>query len=364
MQRFWTFLALVGVALWWLVLFGRLWILDKPGPDVPKRPRVPTFQGIFMMLLIVITSYVYLPESVSFAVGTPFAGMLWWLVLIIVVNVIDEVGRNVNKKYRIPAWIRLLIQAMAGVLAYAMSGVGIHSLVLPWWEIPLSTFSQIVFTVARFWLFCNAINWFDGIYGLATGTSTLGFGMIALLVQFVVLASFAVVTVARETLLHEVVVVSAICAMVWLIYTVIEYKPWGLVRDVGTMGAWFVLAYLALLGGAKIGMMLVVLALPLFDSVRVIINRLKEGKNPLKGDYTHLHYRLMALWRNRHEARATIWWWSIGIAIIMLLQWTNRMDKLIIFVLMAVFFFGINMYLFWFKKLPSSYDPQKHLSKL
>lgn len=55
------------------------------------------------------------------------------------------------------------------------------------------------------------------------------------------------------------------------------------------------LAYLALLGGAKIGMMLVVLALPLFDSVRVIINRFKEGKNPLKGDYTHLHYRLMAL---------------------------------------------------------------------
>jgi hypothetical protein len=49
-----------------------------------------------------------------------------------------------------------------------------------------------------------------------------------------VLASFAVVTVARETLLHEVVVVSAICAMVWLIYTVIEYKPWGLVlRGIG-----------------------------------------------------------------------------------------------------------------------------------
>lgn len=51
--------------------------------------------------------------------------------LIVGVNVIDEVGRNVNKKYRIPASIRLLIQAMAGILAFFVSGVGIHALVLP-----------------------------------------------------------------------------------------------------------------------------------------------------------------------------------------------------------------------------------------
>ena len=37
-----------------------------------------------------------------------------------------------------------------------------------------------------------------------------------------------------------------------MIYTVIEFKPLGLVRDVGIMFFGFSLAYLAVAGGAKI----------------------------------------------------------------------------------------------------------------
>jgi UDP-N-acetylmuramyl pentapeptide phosphotransferase/UDP-N-acetylglucosamine-1-phosphate transferase len=53
--------------------------------------------------------------------------------------------------------------------------------------------------------------------------------------------------------------------------------------------------------------MLVVLALPLFDAIRVIVDRLRQRKNPMQGDYTHLHYRLMALGWDRHEVRWVIW---------------------------------------------------------
>lgn len=67
------------------------------------------------------------------------------------------------------------------------------------------------------------------------------------------------------------------------------------------------LAYIALLGGAKIGTVIVVLALPLFDAVWVIVDRIKRQKNPLKGDFTHLHFRLMALGWNRDEVRVFIW---------------------------------------------------------
>ncbi|MBP7848154.1 hypothetical protein KA013_02945 [Patescibacteria group bacterium] len=53
--------------------------------------------------------------------------------------------------------------------------------------------------------------------------------------------------------------------------------------------------------------MIVVLALPLFDAVRVLIDRLhKQKKNPFKGDYSHLHYRLLALGWNRNEVRIFI----------------------------------------------------------
>jgi len=54
------------------------------------------------------------------------------------------------------------------------------------------------------------------------------------------------------------------------------------------------------MGGAKIGTLLVVLSLPIFDAIWVFVNRIfVMKKSPMKKDYTHLHYRLMALGRTR-----------------------------------------------------------------
>lgn len=364
MQRWLAIGCMVIGARLGLYVFRRRNILDRPGPDVPKREKVPTLQGIVLVILIAVSMLLLVSHQVSFAPGMPFSWMFRGVWLMLAVNIIDEIGRNVNKKYRIPARVRLIVQSTAAVLAFSLSWVGIEQFVLPGGRIiPLNPLTQIIFTIARFRLFCNAINRFDGIYWLATGMSTIGFGSIALLVQYVVLASYTLISPEKSALLHDVVTVSTICACLGLIYTFIEYKPRWLVRDVGTMSMWFILAYLSLLGGAKIGTVIVVLALPLFDSIRVIMDRIKRWKSPLKWDFTHLHYRLMALGRNRHEARATIRLRSIWIMIIMLLQDTNRMDKIVIFVLMALFFFGINAYLFRKKWLPSEYDWRKHIGE-
>lgn len=120
----------------------------------------------------------------------------------------------------------------------------------------------------------------------------------------------------------------------------------------------FVLAYLALLGGAKIGTILVALSLPIFDAIWVFVNRIFiMKKSPLKGDYTHLHYRLLALGWNRNEIRWFVWSWSTFFMIIILLQGTDRLAKIIIFMMMAAIFYGVNVYLFWVKKVPMEYKP-------
>jgi UDP-GlcNAc:undecaprenyl-phosphate/decaprenyl-phosphate GlcNAc-1-phosphate transferase len=82
-------------------------------------------------------------------------------------------------------------------------------------------------------------------------------------------------------------------------------------------------------------------------------------KNPLKGDYTHLHHRLLGLGRNRKEIRAFVWIWSLIMMVLMLLQGTDRFNKVVIFGMMALVFFGINFYLFKVKKLPCGLQMKK-----
>lgn len=126
--------------------------------------------------------------------------------------------------------------------------------------------------------------------------SAIGYASIVALVQRVVIPAFPELSSSHEAILYVVTTIGTIMTIASVIYTIIEYKPYGLLRDVGSWFYGFSLAYLALLGGAKIGTMLVVLSLPLFDFIRVIAHRIFiMKKNPLKGDYTHLHHRLLRL---------------------------------------------------------------------
>lgn len=207
----------------------------------------------------------------------------------------------------------------------------------------------------------NAINWFDGINGLSSGVSTIGFLTIYLLLQQVVFPSYPLMSETNAATLSMITNIAFVMTVLGIIYTTIEYKPLGLLRDIGTMFLGFTLAYLALLGGAKIGTILVALSLPIFDAIRVFINRIFiMKKSPLKGDYSHLHYRLLALGRNRHEIRWFVRGRSIFFMSIILLQGTDRMAKIIIFIMMALIFFGVNIYLFWVKKMPMEYKVEKN----
>lgn len=145
-----------------------------------------------------------------------------------------------------------------------------------------------------------------------------------------------------------------------LVSTFIEFKPIALVRDVGIMFFGFSIAYLSVVGGAKIGTLLVALSLVIMDAIRVGARRIfVMKKSPLQGDYTHLHHRLLGLGRTRPEARAFVWIRSAIMMVLILLQGINRGHKLIVFVMMAAVFFGVNYYLFVIKKLPCGLNLKK-----
>ncbi len=355
LEVFASCLCLVGVPLLWRRISHRYNILDKPGHDVPKRSRVPTLQGIGSVVAVVVTTLFFRPELFSAPYMT---GLRGGLLVLVTVNFIDELGRLVHPKYRLSPKTKFVIQAAAALMALLISNVWFTSLSLGWVTITFHIVLSALLTMAWFGLCTNAINRFDGVYGLASWSSAIWFITIASLLTWVVLPLYPGIDGIEAQMVHAAIWCAWLFAGVTVVATVMEFRPLGVVREVGTMSFWFALAYLSLLWWAKIGTVIVVMLLPLFDALWVIIDRVWFRKvSPFKWDFTHLHYRLMALGRSRTEVRVVLWSISSFLAIIMLLQWWDRWDKAIIFVLVALIFFAVNGYLFWVKKLPKAYMP-------
>lgn len=340
----------IGIAALGLLLFRKYSILDKPGPDIiPKRKPVPTMQGIFVFIAIVVWFGVWFPEYMANSI------VQWLLVgcaILLAIAAWDE-RRYIHARPDIPAWIRLLVQIAAICIALYIGNVRIPERTFQGMIVVVPKIVFALFFVCRAMLCINAINRFDGVYGQASGVSSIGFLTTMLLIQFVVLPYYTDISAQHEYLLILVRNISYIFFIVSLVYTIIEYKPRWLVRDLGTMMFGFALAYVSIVGWVKIGTIIVALSLVIFDAVRVGLHRLFVlHKSPLRGDYTHLHFRLLWLWRNRGEVRAFVRWRGLFMMIIMLLQGTERTDKFVIFIALAVIFFALNGYLFWIKKLP------------
>ena len=144
----------------------------------------------------------------------------------------------------------------------------------------------------------------DGLDGLVTGIAAIGgFGI----------AAFSLATPYFD---KQVAMVAAVFAASCLGFLVWNYKPAQIfLGNGGSTWAGFMLAFLALIGGIKFAIAMLVLALPSIDLVYVMIKRLKNGKKPWEGDDSHLHFRL----KNYLGDEKTVWVYY-GVALLMSLS--------------------------------------------
>jgi UDP-GlcNAc:undecaprenyl-phosphate GlcNAc-1-phosphate transferase len=333
-----------------LFVFKKAKILDRPWADLKwVRSAVPTLMWIFAYISFVLSIYLFFPEM---SWNKIFLWLILWVLPILIVELIEELWYMWRLSFRVPQIIRLLAHIWWAILAVYIGWIGIGQEILIWdfvWQIPQYIF--VIFFVIWTMLCINAINWIDGINGQASWVSAIWFLTIFLLIKFVVMKSYT--DFNNRDILVMVSNMSLVLFFVSLISTFVEFKPLGLLRDVWIMFFGFSIAYLSVVGWAKIWTLVVALSLVIFDAIWVWLYRiLILKKNPMKWDYTHIHHRLLWLKRTRSEVRAFVWIWSFVMMVLILLQWTNRLAKIIIFVMMALVFFGVNFYLFIIKKVP------------
>lgn len=132
-------------------------------------------------------------------------------------------------------------------------------------------------------LLMNAVNWLDGVDGLAPSVA---------LIALVTLAAISVLPSVQNSTTLDLSLAGAAAVGGFLLWN------WPPARVyLGTSGSWFLGLYIGLVaiyGGGKIVTTLLVLALPVVDVLLVSLLRVLAGRKPWQGDTTrHLHHRLL-----------------------------------------------------------------------
>ena len=215
----------------------------------------------------------YSKKLIGFAIGG---------LLISIVCFIDDV-RGVS------AIIKLIVQIIAAIIV-TQSGILIESIKLPFLNLEADKIFSMVLTIGWIIGITNALNLIDGLDGLATGIS-----MIACL-------SLLMIFSLNGSPLISIILITALGG------ALVGFLPYNFnpartfMGDTGSNFLGYCLAIISILGIAKtytaivIVAPLIVLALPVFDTLFAIVRRIIKGKSlkaVVKPDANHLHHKML-----------------------------------------------------------------------
>jgi UDP-GlcNAc:undecaprenyl-phosphate GlcNAc-1-phosphate transferase len=252
--------------------------------DVPREPKhvhrtpIPRLGGValFFPFLATVCLTLVLPVARQDPLELHrLAGLLIGSAVVFGLGVYDD-RRQLGP---IP---QLIVQLLAAVIAIYF-GVTIGEIANPFggmmrFSLPIT----VAFTL--FWLLgmINTVNWLDGLDGLAGGVT-----VIASMLLF-----------AHSYRLGQYSIALLPLALAGCVLGFLPFNFYPARIFMGTSGSVFLgfaLGTLAIIGGAKMATALLVLGIPILDVAWQIINRLRLGRSPFRGDRGHLHHRLLDL---------------------------------------------------------------------
>lgn len=204
-----------------------------------------------------------------------------------------------------------------------------YSFFLLWHEVFIIPF---IFTIIWYVFVFNALNWSDGIGGNTSGLSLICFFVIFLLGLKLYFTDTYVWGLENAKFIMGISII-----LVWILipFFYFDYKEKLLMWDSWTMFLGFMLATIAIISWWKVATVLAVFGIYAVDAVYVIIRRIVRGKNPLSGDFTHLHHRLQKIGFTKNQILTLVFSLSFFFGITAL--FLDRSGKIIVFIVIAIF---------------------------
>lgn len=266
--------------------------------DIPNDRRVnnkpmPRLGGLAVICgFLVSTIYLIIVMNLEHSINL-FGSEQYWLKLLGMFLGITILGVTcfIDDSKGIPSWAKLIAQIVAAIIV-VICGVRIENINIPFFDnkIWLQDWFSYILTIGWIIGITNAINLIDGLDGLSSGISLIS--CVSLLIIFTL----------NESPLIAILLITALGGAI-MGFLPFNFSPARtFIGDTGSNFLGFALSIISILGLAKTYTAIVliapiiVLALPIFDTLYAIVRRLINGKSikaVFKADKGHLHHRLM-----------------------------------------------------------------------
>ncbi|GAA2525219.1 MraY family glycosyltransferase [Rarobacter incanus] len=322
-MRVYLLVCLVAAVVTFLLTPLARWIATRSGAYTAVRARdvhtvpTPRLGGLAMLgglvVSFVIASHIPFLQPVFRDSGNTAWGVIGGAAIVCAIGVVDDI-------WDLDWMIKLVGQILAAGL---MAWQGVQLITLPIGGLTIGSSRMSLFvTVLMIVVAMNAVNFVDGLDGLAAGVVAIGGGAFFVYTYILTLNSSPLDYASLASL-----VVAA------LVGVCVGFLPFNFhqarifMGDSGSMLIGLTLAAAAIIitgkidpekisGGQTIPVYLpmllpfAVLVLPLLDMTMAVIRRLAQGKSPFHPDRRHLHHRLLSIGHTHRRAVFVMYLWT------------------------------------------------------
>jgi UDP-GlcNAc:undecaprenyl-phosphate/decaprenyl-phosphate GlcNAc-1-phosphate transferase len=291
MQYAMPFIVAMIVAMAWLPLLTKVaakWgIVDQPGARKVHSAPIPRVGGLAMAIGVFVAAVIAIDLQVQDR---------WFLGAAAVLVAFGALDDRFDLDYR----VKLFGQLLAVVIVVMAGDVHIRAITLDdrvmlpeWVSTPLTIFFLVGIT--------NAVNLADGLDGLAGGTTFLCLCAVALLLS----------SVGDQNAGTALCLAFAGAVLGFLRFN--TYPATVFMGDAGsqllgfTIGVLSIRATQSFASQFSAAIPILLLAIPLLDTLSVMAQRIGEGRSPFSPDKNHIHHKLLALGFGHHEAVMVIY---------------------------------------------------------
>ena len=253
-------------------------LVDEPNERKIHKIPISRLGGIAIWLSTMAT-FLFLVILSYYPYGSLLSGILLGGTLMFLLGLVDDL-------YNLPAKFKLVLQILIATLVYLL-GVKI--------DMPFDLFGMTInlghlaYPITLLWIvgISNAVNFIDGVDGLAGSVVTVNALALALIASSMSPAN----------------PISALIAFIlagsMLAFLTYNFNPARIfMGDSGALFSGFLLATLSITGvmkGAALAVLLpfIILSVPIIDITFASLRRIMKGKSPFVADAEHIHHKLL-----------------------------------------------------------------------